>query len=155
MCAIVDANVGHEVFGDAQSDAGRYFFEWLNRANGGRLAIGGKLREELCSNRNFLRWLSVAGRLGRTINVSDDHVDVETESLRTQGICRSNDEHVLALARLSGARLLFTNDQALQTDFRNRAIIGGVRGRIYTTRERSDVRRDHRDLLRRRDLCDI
>ena len=58
--------------------------DWLNRANGGRLAIGGKLREELCSNRNFLRWLSVAGRLGRTINVSDDHVDAETESLRIE-----------------------------------------------------------------------
>lgn len=155
MCAIVDANVGHEVFGDTQSEAGRYFLDWLNRANGGRLAIGGKLREELCSNRNFLRWLSVAGRLGRTINVGDDRVDDETESLRTEGICRSNDEHVLALARLSGARLLFTNDQALQDDFRDREIVGGVRGRIYTTRERSDVRRSHIDLLRRRDLCDI
>ena len=155
MCAIVDANVGHEVFGDAQSEAGRYFFDWLNRANGGRLAIGGKLREELGSNRNFLRWLSVAGRLGRTINVSDDRVETETESLRAEGICRSNDEHVLALARLSGARLLFTNDQALQADFRDREIVGGVRGRIYTTGERSDVRRTHRDLLRRRDLCDI
>ncbi len=119
------------------------------------MAIGGKLREELGSNRNFLRWLSVAGRLGRTINVSDDRVETETESLRAEGICRSNDEHVLALARLSGARLLFTNDQALQADFRDREIVGGVRGRIYTTRERSDIRRSHRDLLRRRDLCDI
>ncbi|MCY4654573.1 MAG: hypothetical protein OXC95_15575 [Dehalococcoidia bacterium] len=155
MCAIVDANVGHEVFGDAQSDAGRYFFEWLNRANGSRLAIGGKLREELGSNRNFLRWLSVAGRLGRTINVSDDRVEAETESLRADGVCRSNDEHVLALARLSGARLLFTNDNDLQDDFRDRSIVGGVRGRIYTTSERTDVRRTHRDLLNRGDLCDI
>lgn len=155
MCAIVDANVGHEVFGDARSEAGSYFFDWLNRANGGRLAIGGKLREELSSNRNFLRWLSVAGRLGRTINVTDDRVDAETESLHAEGICRSNDEHVLALARLSGARLLFTNDNDLQDDFRDREIVGGVRGRIYTTGEYDDVRRTHRELLRRRDLCDI
>ena len=155
MCAIVDANVGHEVFGDTQSEAGRYFLDWLNRTNGGTLVIGGKLREELCSNNNFLRWLRTAVRLGRALNFDDQEVDAETESLRAEGICSSNDEHVLALARLSGARLLFTNDQALQGDFRNRAIVGGVRGRIYTTRERSDVRRTHRDLLRRRDLCDI
>ena len=155
MCAIVDANVGHEVFGEAQSEAGRYFFDWINRANGGTLVIGGKLREELCTNRNFLRWLSVAERLGRTISINDDSVDAEAESLRLEGVCRSNDEHVLALARLSGARLLFTNDQALQDDFRDRSIVDGVRGRIYTTGERSDVRRTHRDLLRCRDLCDI
>lgn len=155
MCAIVDANVGHEVFGDTQSEAGRYFLDWLNRANGGRLAIGGKLREELCSNRNFLRWLNVAGRLGRTINVSDDRVDAETESLRAEGTYRSNDEHVLALARLSGARLLFTNDNDLQDDFRDRSIVGGIQGRIYTTGRSPDISRTHRYLLRRRDLCDI
>ena len=155
MCAIVDANVGHEVFGDAQSEAGRYLLDWLNRASGGTLVIGGKLREELCANGNFLRWLRTAVRLGRALNFDDQEVDAEAESLRAEGICGSDDEHVLALARLSGARLLFTNDRALQDDFRNRGIIGGVRGRIYTTRERPDVRRSHIDLLRRRDLCDI
>ena len=125
--------------------------DWLNRANGGRLAIGGKLREELCSNRSFLRWLSVAGRLGRTVNVSDDRVEAETETLRTRTPpCKSNDEHVLALAKLSGARLLYTNDN----DFRDRSIVDGVQGRIYTTAEYDDVRRTHRDLLNRRDLCD-
>ena len=156
MCAIVDANVGHEVFGDTQTEAGKYFLDWLNRANGGRLAIGGKLREELCTNRNFLRWLSVAGRLGRTIDVSDDRVEAETETLLTRTPpCKSNDEHVLALAKLSGARLLYTNDNDLQDDFRDRSIVDGVRGRIYTTGEYDDVRRTHRDLLSRRDLCDL
>lgn len=155
MCAIVDANVGHEVFGDAQSEAGRYFLDWLNRTNGGTLVIGGKLREELGANLNFLRWLRAAVGQGRAISVNDDRVDAEAESLRAQGDCRSNDEHVLALARISGARLLFTNDRALQDDFRDHAIVSSVRGRIYTTRERPDVRRTHRDLLRRRDLCNV
>ena len=83
----------------------------------------------------------------------DDALDAAEKEIRREGICRSNDEHVLALARVSGARLLFTNDRALQQDFRDREIIGGTRGRVYTTVDRNDVRPAHRELLRRTDLC--
>ena len=31
--------------------------------------------------------------------------------------CRSNDPHVIALAQINGARLLYSNDEALQKDF--------------------------------------
>ena len=77
---------------------------------------------------------------------------------------RSNDTHVLALARVSGARLLFTNDDDLKRDFANPDIIPGTPGQIYTTnrgrRVRSYARQEitrvtdtHRNLLRRNDLC--
>ena len=154
MCAIVDNNVRDQVFGNNRPGAGEFFFNWLEE-RGGRLVVGGELLRELSGYSNFTDWLPQAILSGRAIVIPDEAVNAETESLRTEGICRSNDEHVLALARLSGARLLFTNDQALQADFRDRSIVGGVRGRIYTTRERSDIRRSHIDLLRRRDLCDI
>ena len=52
-------------------------------------------------------------------DISDEAVDSEAETLQSQGVCRSDDEHVLALASVSGARLLFTNDNALQDDFRD------------------------------------
>ena len=58
------------------------------------------------------------------------------------------------LAQVSGARLLFTNDRDLQRDFGDRRIIGGTRGRIYTTIERTDFRTAHRNLLKRADLCE-
>lgn len=154
MCAIVDNNVRDQVFGNNRPGAGELFFNWLEERNG-RLVVGGELLRELSGYSNFTTWLPDAIRSGCVSIIPDQAVEAETDSLRAEGICRSNDEHVLALARLSGARLLFTNDQALQADFRDREIVGGVRGRIYTTRERSDVRRSHRDLLRRRDLCDI
>ena len=154
MCAIVDNNVRDQVFGNNRPGAGEFFFNWLEE-RGGRLVVGGELLRELSGYANFTAWLAGARRSGRISVIPDEAVDSETESLRAEGICRSNDEHVLALARLSGARLLFTNDNDLQDDFRDREIVGGVRGRIYTTGERSDVRRTHRDLLRRRDLCDI
>ena len=69
------------------------------------------------------------------------------------GECASDDEHVIALARVSGARLLFTNDGDLQADFKNPGIINGPRGVIYTTMLKQEVTRTHRDLLRRSDLC--
>ena len=88
--------------------------------------MGGGLLIELGKNAGFVRWLRTAQRVGRARRVPDDDVDAETEVLRSRRMCRSDDEHVLAMARLSGARLLFTNDNALQDDFRDRQIIGGA-----------------------------
>lgn len=155
MCAILDNNVRHEVFGerDTQTPAGKYFLDWVERSPG-RLVIGGELRRELSEYGRFLTWLRMATRRNVVRSISDKQVNDETRILREQGDCRSNDEHVLALARISGARLLFTNDQDLQDDFRDRDIVGGTTGRIYTTGRYRDVRRSHRDLLRRTDLCD-
>ena len=155
MCAIVDNDVGGEVFGDNPPEAAGYFLNWLNNANGAKLAIGGKLRDELCQNRKILAWLSNALLRGRALSFDDERVNNETESLRERNICRSNDVHVLALAKISGARLLYTKDIDLEADFKDRRIIDGVRGRVYTTRRFTHVTDAQKRLLRRRDLCDI
>ena len=154
MCAIVDNNVRDQVFGNNRPSAGEFFLNWLEE-RGGRLVVGGELLRELSGYSNFTDWLPQAILSGRAIAIPNEAVDAETELLQAQGICRSNDEHVLALARLSGARLLFTNDNDLQDDFRDRSIVGGVQGRIYTTGRSTNVSRTHQALLRRRDLCDI
>ena len=154
MCAIVDANVRDEVFGDNPTDAGKFFFDWLTKPRGGILVVGGtKLQRELESNLNFIRVLNERLQAGRARRIPNGIVDTEESKLRADVVCRSDDEHVLALARVSGARLLFTNDRALQDDFKDRIILGGTRGRIYTTRDYTDVRAAHRNLLRRNDLC--
>lgn len=153
MCAIVDNNVRHEVFGtsDTQTPAGKLFLDWLDSGRG-VLVVGGHLRRELGEYRRFQVWLETAVQFGRAKQINDAHVDRETGALRSQGI-RSDDHHFLALARVSGARLLFTNDRALQDDFRNTRVVPGTRGRIYTTVGFTDVRRTHRNLLNRTDLC--
>ena len=153
MCAIVDNNVRDQVFGaNSQSPAGRFFLAWLSSGRG-KLVVGGELLRELNEYSDFKRWLRTA--LGRNIAVAieDATVDAETAVVQQTGECASDDEHVIALARVSGARLLFTNDGDLQTDFKNRDIINNPRGVIYTTMLRQDVTRAHRDLLRRSDLC--
>ena len=155
MCAIIDANVCHEIFSSSsQSDAGKYFLDWLMKRNGGIIVSGGGHLRELDQNEDFYRVFRERLQIGRARYIPDAQVDAETKTLRSQSICRSNDEHILALARLSGARLLFTNDNALQDDFRNRQIVSGTRGRVYTTTRSQNVTRTHRNLLSRADLCD-
>ena len=154
MCAIVDNNVRHQVFGgkDVQTPAGEFFLNWLDNRKG-KLVVGGKLLAELSEYGNFSNWLQQALQAGNAITWSDEKVAAETAVLESRHICKSNDAHVLALARVSGARLLFTNDQALQDDFGNRDIIQEPRGRVYTTRIHQEVGRTHRNLLNRTDLC--
>ena len=152
MCAILDNNVRSEVFGDNQSEAGKCFLNWLTNRNG-KLAIGGELLRELGGYTPFMQWLQQALLSGTAIRVPDSDVDAETENLQSQVNCLSDDEHVLALAIVSGARLLFTNDRNLQRDFKNRQIIRGVEGKIFTTIRTRRVTRTHKSLLRRNDLC--
>ena len=164
MCAIVDANVRDEVFGSASSEPGKFFLNWLRRPGGGRLALGGKLRSELAGLENFRRIYGLLRQNGRVVDIEDSVVDAETANLEARRICRSNDTHVLALARVSGARLLYTNDQALQEDFNSPQLVSEPRGRVYTTlpiggrpyaaqRDANAVTDTHRELLERADLC--
>lgn len=154
MCAIVDANVQHQVFGDNPTEAGKFFFDWLTKPKGGILVVGGtKLQRELGNNLNFIRVLNERLLAGRAMRISNRIVDDEESKLRAQDVCRSDDEHVLALARVSGARLLFTNDRDLQRDFKNSSIVSGTNGRIYTTGKSRKVNSTHRTLLSRNDLC--
>lgn len=141
MCAIVDANVSHEVFGGSERpEAGKRFAEWLERGN--KLVVGGKLLRELSARNEFVKWLRSALRTGRAVRIADDAVDQEVARIAPERNWESNDLHVIALAQLSGTRLLFTNDQALQKDFR------AINGRNYSTRERKDIRDSHKRLLR-------
>ena len=85
--------------------------------------------------------------------MADEDVEAHTDELRQREICRSDDEHVLALALVSGAGLLYTNDVALIEDFKNREIVQNPGGKIYTTARNNTVTAAHRRLLADRTLC--
>ena len=153
MCAIVDANVAGEVFGEDASPAGREFFNWLNGGRG-RLVVGGKLLDELEDTRGFTTWASAATLAGRLTTLSEREVEARTRKIEREAAYSSNDPHVLAVAQIGNARLLFTNDQDLGLDFRRRSLIDRPRGRIYHTRDlhsRNDNKgfsKAHKRLLR-------
>ena len=156
MCAIIDANVMDEAFGRRPAPAAVMFIDWIDSRRG-RLIVGGsKLRRELNNaSNNFKRGAREAllSRIARDVN--DVKVDKRTKQLVADGSCKSNDQHVIALAQLGGARLLYSNDGNLQQDFRDKRLVDNPRGQVYLTRVSKEFTPTHRGLLGRRDLCGV
>lgn len=139
MCLIVDANLAAQVFGSPPGADFVPILDWLEKKDG-CLIFGGHLGTELDrveKARRFLRALLQAGRAKR---IPDGRVEKEEAVVRGTGHCQSNDGHVVALARVSGARTLCTLDRTLQQDFGNPKLVDKPRGKVYQ-------RREHRRLL--------
>lgn len=154
MCAIVDANVVSKVFGTKSSGAAKEFFLWIENKDNGHLVVGGKLLEELNKVSEFREWAKQAVNSGSIRIINKEKVDARENGLRKKPMYKSNDPHVIALAQVSGARLLYTNDERLQEDFNTKELIDKPRGKVYTTLHgREAFSRDHRRLLARKDLC--
>jgi len=145
MCAILDANAVHEVFGFNRTPAGDQFRRWVDSGQGQLVVGGSRLKEELYRNRHFNEWLSEAERSPRVRFVNDESINTKAAELEDAGVCESDDEHVIALAQKSHARLLYSHDEELHTDFGNRQLIN-PRGAIY-----QEV--SHAHLLRNKNLC--
>ncbi len=153
MCAIIDANVVHQVFSDSPTDAGRQFMEWID-ARRSKLVVGGKLTTEIeRASERFSAWAKVAWQDGRLDRFGKSEITEAANELHHEGLAVSDDVHILALAKVSRARLLYTNDAKLKQDFQNKKIIDKPRGKLYPmgTSQKACVRR--RNLLNRRDLC--
>lgn len=145
MCVIVDANVAHLVFRTEPSPDYEPLIHWLFRQDG-KLVLGGRNRQELekVGMAFFaIRRLAVAGR---TAVQPDDEVNEEERSVRKGGRCRSDDPHIIALARVSGARTLCSADQDLHTDFTDPELVDSPRGQVYQNAT-------HRHLLRHTSGC--
>lgn len=148
MCAIIDNDVISEVFGDEtdRPEAGQQFRKKIDSGKIS-LVLGGKLRSEI-THMEFRRWWRVAIAAGRAFNANDAEVEQLTKGLKNTESCKSNDEHIIALAQVSGARLLYTNDGDLKADFQNQNLIDNPEGKIYTTKIRKDYSSAHKWLLR-------
>lgn len=129
MCLIIDTNVLTSML-DASHPAGRLVLRWLLQGDG-LLAQGGQLTEEARRVREVQSTLLELKRAGRLFDAhAHDPTAFETAVQYYDGACTSNDAHVLAVAQLSGARTLATNDRALTEDFKNAALLPRPRGRV-------------------------
>ena len=152
MCAIIDVNIAAEVFGSNRPSAGVAFSNWLNSGRG-QLVVGGKLLQELDGDHKFRTWRQQAVLAGRVALCNNDAVNEKMKKLQRENACRSDDPHVIALAQISGARLLYSNDADLQQDFKDKNLIDSPRGKVYSTRYNEDFQDRHRRLLGNRSLC--
>lgn len=135
MCLIVDANRLGDFLVEPPKDDVQPIRRWL--ASGGKIvyATGGKFADEIGARARAR--LAELDRSGRAIYVPDADFEPMVEQL--EGRVRSDDPHVLALARSSGARVLYAHDQALIDDFTDKDIISRPRGRVYVGASNSDL----------------
>ena len=150
MCGILDANTAGLVFGKKNMDPeiespSMQFYNWLNMGRGS-LVAGGKLLLELDRVSMFAAWRKQAMLSGRIRILNKNEVDREVAQIEKK--CRSDDSHVVAVARLSGARLLYSHDGDLQQDFKDKDLIDNPRGKVYT-----DTTTASKRLLRQKNLC--
>ena len=103
---------------------------WLHQ--GGRIvySTGGAFGREV-GRRMRDRLLDYA-RAGRAEYVPAGQFADDERILRDRPDLRSDDAHVLALARKTGVRLLYTGDRDLIEDFKDKQFIDRPRGRVYT-----------------------
>jgi DNA-binding transcriptional regulator/RsmH inhibitor MraZ len=100
--------------------------DWID--GGGRIVVGGKLTDEL-NRTKFSGLLAELGRRGSLRTYKKEEIDAELTKVATLPL-KSNDPHVVALARLSGAMVAITNDNKLIADLKNQAICPGKRRAI-------------------------
>ena len=133
----------------------KVFYQWL--VDQGTIVVGGKeLREALYirhdgKERQVINELRSAGRI---IEKKDNRVDARAIELRMDNSCVSNDEHIIALAQISGARLLYSNDKKLHKDFGNKNLIDNPRGKVYSTLRDTGFSRSRRERLQRH-VCNV
>ncbi|NQT11458.1 MAG: hypothetical protein HQ582_01835 [Planctomycetes bacterium] len=144
---IIDADVAARAFALPREDDFAPVWEWIENGNG-KLVFGshGKLGSELRKLGKVKRRLLEMWRAGQALQVKAARIDQEEKAVAKLGECKSNDIHVVALARASGARVLCTHDHKLETDFKNPTLVSNPRGKIYKTA-------DHRELLGHNSVC--
>jgi hypothetical protein len=130
MCLIVDANLCSVIL-KKTNDTSYQKLRDLIFSNRITLVHGGKLTSEY-KKAGVLNVIALLSQSGRAFKVSSDLIDLQYDQIEDK--CTSNDTHVIALARADRQRahILCTDDQALQTDFKNKVLIDKPRGTIYS-----------------------
>lgn len=157
MCAIIDASIVGDLIAQNATPAVTGFRQAVDSGRIPLVLGGTQLSSELKAD-DVRRWISALTNAGRLRKVDASAVDELTEHLRripkgAHNACKSDDWHVIALAQISGARLLYTNDHKLTEDFKNKQLIDNPRGKVYSTTENSDFTKARKQLLNNRDLC--
>ena len=141
MCLIIDINIAREVL----FPEGAEIFEPIRKGlkNGKvRIVGGGQLSKEYAKDGSVLRLFSELLRSGRARLVDHDEVYRITKEVKNQGKCRSNDAHIIALAKVGGVRLMCTKDQDLRRDFVDADILS-PRGNLFSRKSHHHLLREH------------
>ena len=136
MCIIVDANRLGDFLADPVKPDSAPIRRWLDHG-GGRLvySTGAAFAREVGERDKLLAYW----RAGKASVIPADHFADDEQALRDRANLHSDDPHVLALARATGVRLLYTGDRRLMDDFKNKELIDRPRGKVYSRAADADL----------------
>lgn len=140
MCLILDANKYSDFLNPNNQDM-KPVRDWVENLRG-KIAYAPtqKMESELNEHKKMRKKFDDFRQAGRIKLFSKDKVQSAMKNLQN---LKSDDPHIIALAQVSGVKLLVSGDTNLHKDFSNRNLI--KKGSIYQTKE-------HKHLLKR-DLC--
>jgi hypothetical protein len=130
MCVIVDANVASDVFDSPPQPDFVPLWRWIEEQDG-VIVYGGKLAKELGRIDHVARRLQQLSLAGKAKVPDSVRLAKEEKAVGHSGLCKSNDSHVIALARVTKARTLCSRDKKLHEDFKNPKLVANPRGQIY------------------------
>jgi hypothetical protein len=144
MCGILDTNRFSAALRNPVDSELAPFLSWILERDG-QLVFGGSVySREVDRHDAARRFFATLLRAGKVTRIDAKLVDLEQDQVSDS--CASNDSHLIALARVTGARLFCTDDTKLMLDVRTKHLLDNPRGRIYQ-------RRNHAHLLRHDANC--
>lgn len=131
MCLIIDVNVAHKILlTDNDLDFQAVHQLLFNNKTTAKVVYSQQFVDE-CKNIAIRGILAQLDKAGRAKVIDANQINLEISHVLNSGFCQSNDLHIIALARVSGVRLLCSHDQKLHSDFTNKKLIDQPRGKVY------------------------
>jgi predicted nucleic acid-binding protein len=140
MCLIVDANVAALVFARPPHNDFLPIWNALAR-NRARAVLGGRLTGEYLRLRQIRPFLLELNRRGSLRRVLDADVDAATDEFAGRAL-RSDDPHILGLAKVADVRLLCSHDRDLHADFTDPVLLRPA-GCVYQCASHQHLIRRH------------
>lgn len=143
MTIIIDANCAQETLCPEPSDDFRPVLDAILQ-KGAQVAYGGsKLKGEYGALPSVWRFVVALDRAGKARLWPDAEIDALQAALTVSGSLKSDDPHIIALAQVSGARLLCSRDKALHQDFLAKELVDQPRGKVYQRAAHARLLRTH------------
>lgn len=130
MCLIVDEDVAWSACPQHKNPDFEPIKKWLESRRG-ILVLCKELWSKVKVNQCVQKYFYGLWQSGLAEFAKEEWVTEEMKRLERMSLC-SNDILILALARASGARTLYTKDGKLMKDFRNMAVVPRPKGKIYS-----------------------
>ena len=130
MCLIVDASVVNELVAN-KTKRSKVFLEFQSKRRI-RIATCSDLKKEHKGNTAVIDFFRRIKQNNLLDDIDDEQIDAEKDLVAKAAQPKSNDLHVLALARISGARVIATDDRALQEDIGNKKLLDAPRGKVFS-----------------------